>query len=72
MSDDEMCLLSEDIHLTVLLSLNIFPNENYGREGITVTVSVINHNFFGKMYMIPVFLTHDRIVKGMLSRMESP
>ncbi|OTA20378.1 hypothetical protein Xbed_01604 [Xenorhabdus beddingii] len=69
-SDDEMCLLSKDIHLTVLLSLNISSNEDHGIGYIvTVTASVITHNFFGKMYMIPVSLAHGSIVKSMLSKL---
>ncbi|AOM39865.1 DUF2867 domain-containing protein [Xenorhabdus hominickii] len=72
-SDDEMCLLSKDIHLTVLLSLNVFSNnDNGGDYIITVTASVITHNFFGKMYMIPVSLTHDIIVRSMLSKVKFP
>ncbi|MEQ1977517.1 DUF2867 domain-containing protein [Xenorhabdus sp. SGI240] len=71
--DDEMCLLSEDVHLSVLISLNIFPDcNNEPSCKITVTASVIIHNFFGKMYMIPVSLTHDIIVKNMLSKVNSP
>ncbi|CDH01518.1 DUF2867 domain-containing protein [Xenorhabdus bovienii] len=68
-SDDEMCLLSKDIHLTVLISLNVFSDDNH-KVGCTstVTASVITHNFFGKIYMIPVSLTHGSIVRGMLSK----
>ncbi|MDE9453693.1 DUF2867 domain-containing protein [Xenorhabdus bovienii] len=72
-SDDEMCLLSKDVHLTVLLSLNVFSNDNHGVGCIiTVTASVITHNFFGKMYMIPVSLTHDIIVRSLLSKIKFP
>ncbi|MFD0706121.1 DUF2867 domain-containing protein [Photorhabdus luminescens] len=72
-SDDEMCLLSKDIHLTVLLSLNVFPSDNHGVNcTIIVTASVITHNFFGRMYMIPVSLTHDIIVRSMLSKVKFP
>ncbi|CDG20026.1 KLLA0F24948p [Xenorhabdus poinarii G6] len=68
-SDDEICLLSKDIHLTVLISLNVFPdNHHKGGYIATVTASVITHNFFGKVYMIPVSLTHGSIVRGMLSK----
>ncbi|MDC9588847.1 DUF2867 domain-containing protein [Xenorhabdus sp. XENO-10] len=68
-SDDEMCLLSKDIHLAVLISLNVFSNDNHGGGCIvTVTASVITHNFFGKMYMMPVSLTHASIVREMLSK----
>ncbi|MCG3469191.1 DUF2867 domain-containing protein [Xenorhabdus bovienii] len=68
-SDDEICLLSKDIHLTVLISLNVFSDDNHKGGCIaTVTASVITHNFFGKVYMIPVSLTHGSIVKGMLSK----
>ncbi|OTA17631.1 hypothetical protein Xvie_01024 [Xenorhabdus vietnamensis] len=68
-SDDEMCLLSKDIHLAVLISLNVCTNGNHGTGCIVaVTASVITHNFFGKMYMIPVSLTHASIVREMLSK----
>ncbi|MDX7987723.1 DUF2867 domain-containing protein [Xenorhabdus sp. 12] len=69
LSDNEMCLLSKDIHLTVMISLNIVPNNNHKIGCIaTVTASVITHNFFGKAYMIPVSLTHAGIVRTMLSK----
>ncbi|MBD2814872.1 DUF2867 domain-containing protein [Xenorhabdus sp. Flor] len=72
-SDNEMCLLSKDVHLTVLISLNIFSDDNQVSGcTTTVTASVITHNFFGKMYMIPVSLTHGIIVKSMLSKVKFP
>ncbi|WP_368656193.1 DUF2867 domain-containing protein [Xenorhabdus cabanillasii] len=49
-SDNEMCLLSKDVYLTVLISLNIFSDDNQVSGcTTTVTASVITHNFFGKM-----------------------
>ncbi|PHM37309.1 DUF2867 domain-containing protein [Xenorhabdus innexi] len=68
-NDDELCLLSEDIHLKVLVSINISPSDNQKRNyKITVTASVITHNYFGKMYMIPVSLAHGIIVNSMLRK----
>ncbi|PHM40260.1 hypothetical protein Xmau_02016 [Xenorhabdus mauleonii] len=68
-SDNEMCLLSKDIHLSVMISVNIFLDDNHTIGCVAaVTASVITHNFFGKVYMIPVFLTHAGIVKTMLSK----
>ncbi|PHM29673.1 DUF2867 domain-containing protein [Xenorhabdus budapestensis] len=72
-SDNEMCLLSKDVHLTVLISLNVFSDDNHvNGSTATVTASVITHSFFGKMYMIPVSLTHGIIVKSMLSKVKFP
>ncbi|PHM59835.1 DUF2867 domain-containing protein [Xenorhabdus sp. KK7.4] len=72
-SDNELCLLSEDIHLTVLVSLNVLSSNNQGKgDKVTVTASVITHNFFGKMYMIPVSLAHSIIVNSMLRKMTLP
>ncbi|WP_340609819.1 DUF2867 domain-containing protein [Xenorhabdus bharatensis] len=69
-SDDELCLLSEDIHLTVLVSLNILSSDNQKKDDkVTITASVITHNFFGKMYMIPVSFAHSIIVNSMLRKM---
>jgi hypothetical protein len=69
-SDDELCLEAKDIHLTVLISMNIVANtdQNTGGYNVIVTASVITHNFFGKIYMIPVSLTHGFIVRRSLAR----
>ena len=61
-----MTLTARDRHLDVMISIEI--------EGCTlsITASVVTHNLFGRLYMIPVAPAHRLIVWLMLRRLLLP
>ncbi len=67
-SDDELLLTSVDRHLGVLIAINIERTEHSGSR-LTITASVRNKNFFGRLYMIPVAPAHVMIVRNMLGKL---
>jgi hypothetical protein len=65
-SDEDCLVLTErDRHLDVMTCIS--------SQGATVTVtsSVIVHNVFGRIYMIPVGVAHRLIVRRMLNRLQN-
>jgi hypothetical protein len=62
---EEMLVLTErDRHLDVMLCLSIV-----GRL-LTITSSVVTHNTFGRVYMLPVGPAHELIIGGDLRRLK--
>lgn len=67
-TDKELYLQSTDKHLSVLVALQLQEHNEQENE-LTVTTSVITYNLFGKIYMLPVSLVHDFIVKNSLKNL---
>ena len=66
LDDAMMTLTARDRHLDVMICIEI--------EGCTlgITASVVTHNLFGRLYMIPVAPAHRLIVWLMLRRLHLP
>lgn len=62
--DTHLVLTERDRHLDVMTTLTCVDRR------ILVTSSVITHNLFGRVYMIPVALAHPIIVKATLRRLQ--
>jgi len=60
---DELVLTARDRHLDVMITV-----ETAGRD-LSITASVITHNRFGRVYMLPVGPAHRLIVSWMLARL---
>lgn len=65
---DELCLSSVDRHLSTLLVIKL-EHLSANIQKLTITSSVKTHNFFGKLYMLPVAPAHKVIVRRMLLRL---
>lgn len=61
---DMLVLTERDRHLDVMICLSIAD------QLLTVTASVVTHNTFGRMYMLPVGLAHKLIVSRDLKRLK--
>ena len=61
---DMLVLTERDRHLDVMICLSIAD------QLLTVTASVVTHNTFGRMYMLPVGLAHKLIVSRDLRRLK--
>lgn len=57
---DRLVLTARDRHLDVMICLSIADRV------LTVTASVVTHNRFGRVYMLPVGPAHKLIVNGIL------
>jgi hypothetical protein len=64
-SDEEVVFEILDKHLDVVMSVYRGAVENMQ---ITVTTLVFNHNWLGRLYMIPVTPMHKIIVRSILAR----
>lgn len=62
-SDHELVLTERDRHLDVMTSVMVRQNR------LCITSSVVTHNLFGKLYMLPVGPAHRLIVHQMLRRL---
>ena len=62
-SPDALLLSERDRHLDVMTCISV------DGARLTITSSVIVHNWFGHAYMIPVGPAHKIIVRGMLARL---
>ncbi|NVK34137.1 MAG: DUF2867 domain-containing protein [Rhodobacteraceae bacterium] len=60
-SDEILSLSARDVHLDVLTCVSV-----KGRE-VTITSSVVVHNAFGRLYMVPVGIAHKVIVSNGLA-----
>ncbi|MEL6127878.1 MAG: DUF2867 domain-containing protein [Pseudomonadota bacterium] len=60
-----LALTARDTHLDVMTCLTT------GGCRIAFTTSVIIHNLFGRIYMLPVGRAHGPIVRGMLRRVQA-
>jgi hypothetical protein len=67
LQDDAMVLTARDRHLDVMICVTATPAGLATDVGITA--SVITHNAFGRVYMLPVGPAHKLIVRAMLGRM---
>lgn len=64
-SDDNSLVLTErDRHLDVMTCLSTAGHE------VSITSSVIVHNLFGRVYMLPVGIAHKFIVRNTLRRLQ--
>lgn len=63
-SENALVLTERDVHLDVMTCISTAGTE------LTITSSVITHNLFGKMYMLPVGIAHKLIVRNMLKRLQ--
>ena len=63
-SEDVLSLSERDTHLDVLTCISRVDKE------ITITSSVITHNTFGRIYMLPVGPAHKFIVRTYLKRLQ--
>ena len=63
-SDDVLTLTERDKHLDVMTCISIGENQ------LTITSSVKTHNFFGRLYMIPVAPAHKLIVRSTMRRIK--
>ncbi|MBB2886705.1 MULTISPECIES: DUF2867 domain-containing protein [Pseudomonas] len=61
---DILVLTERDRHLDVMICLSITDRV------FTVTSSVVTHNVFGRIYMLPVGLAHKLIVNSDLGRLK--
>lgn len=61
---DVLVLTERDRHLDVMICLSI------DKRVLTVTSSVVTHNAFGRLYMLPVGLAHRVIVNRDLRRLK--
>ncbi len=61
-SDRRLVLTVRDRHLDVMLSLTADPVAEGGTL-VGETTSVVTHNFFGRLYMVPVAPAHHVIVR---------
>lgn len=61
-SDHALCLTAGDRHLDVLTCIS-----TEGRT-LAITSSVVTHNAFGRLYMLPVGPAHKLIVNALLRR----
>ncbi len=61
---DVLVLTERDRHLDVMTCVS-------ASDGLlTITSSVVTHNLFGRLYMVPVGLAHKLIVSTMLRRLD--
>lgn len=60
---DQLVLTNRDRHLDVMICLSTADRL------LTVTASVVTHNAFGRVYMVPVGLAHRLIVRRDLGRL---
>lgn len=59
-----LVLTERDVHLDVMTSVSTDD------KVLTITSSVITHNLFGRLYMLPVGIAHKLIVNAMLGRLK--
>jgi hypothetical protein len=64
---ERLLLSARDRHLDVLTCITATP-DGAGTE-VTITSSVVTHNRFGRLYMVPVAPAHRLIVFLMLARL---
>ncbi|EPJ88761.1 hypothetical protein CFT9_05161 [Pseudomonas sp. CFT9] len=61
---DRLVLTERDRHLDVMICLSIADRV------LTITSSVITHNTFGRLYMLPVGPAHKLIVNRYMARLQ--
>lgn len=68
-SDQELALTSRDKHLSVMVAFKLIRLKS-DNQRLSVTTSVKVHNFFGKLYMLPVAPVHSVIIPRMMRKVE--
>ena len=63
-ASDILVLTERDRHLDVMICLSITDRV------LTITSSVVTHNLYGRIYMLPVGLAHKVIVSSHLRRLK--
>ncbi|MBC7737836.1 MAG: DUF2867 domain-containing protein [Candidatus Saccharibacteria bacterium] len=66
LEENMMTLTARDRHLDVMICIEIIGSK------LTITASVVTHNLFGRLYMIPVAPAHRLIVWLQLRRLLLP
>ena len=64
-SDETLTLTARDTHLDVMTCISCIGKTT------SITSSVIVHNLFGRLYMLPVGIAHKVIVRSTLKRLRS-
>ena len=64
---ERLLLTARDRHLDVMTCVTATPCD--GGTEVAITSSVITHNLFGRLYMLPVGPAHRLIVAAMLHRL---
>ena len=67
---DKLTLVIKDHHLDVCLHLRLI-DDNDQQNKLYVITSVKNHNFIGKLYMVPVSVLHPFIVNRLLRNLNA-
>lgn len=67
---DTLTLVVRDFHLDVCVSIRIIETNDF-KEKLYIITSVKNHNFWGKLYMLPVSIIHPYIVNKLLKNINS-
>ncbi len=67
---DKLTLIVRDHHLDVCLHLRLIE-DNDKQNNLYVITSVKNHNFIGKLYMVPVSVLHPFIVNRLLRNLNA-
>lgn len=62
---DALVLTERDTHLDVMTCISTVDKK------VTITSSVVVHNTFGRIYMVPVGIAHKVIVRSTLNRLQS-
>lgn len=62
---DVLALTERDTHLDVMTCISTQDKK------VTITSSVVVHNTFGRVYMVPVGIAHKIIVRSTLNRLRS-
>ncbi|PIT49694.1 DUF2867 domain-containing protein [Snodgrassella alvi] len=68
---DKLTLIVKDSHLDVCLCLRITENiSNPDKNLLYLVASVKNHNFWGRLYMLPVSVLHPFIVHKLFENID--
>lgn len=67
---DTLTLVVRDFHLDVCVSIRIIETDDF-KDKLYIITSVKNHNFWGKLYMLPVSIIHPYIVKKLFKNINS-
>ena len=76
-TDNEIILGEDDKHLDFKVSLYLEQHkENTPMRILTISTTVVFHNWFGRLYFLPVKFFHKLVVpsmlKGILNKLEKP
>ncbi|KDN12771.1 hypothetical protein SALWKB12_0578 [Snodgrassella communis] len=68
---DKLTLIVKDSHLDVCVCVRITENtSNPGKNMLYLVASVRNHNFWGRLYMLPVSVLHPFIVHKLFENID--